>query len=1484
MSTRPTTRFPHGAAGTRRRARVLQRPAADSFDRQFWPIVMAMCLLAAMTAGAAVTVLDGIVMWVTLMVLPGFVAVTLAILRWVDHRWLRRSIVFAAILSLAVHLFLLVMAHWTYLFGRPVDNEVAQPETNRSRPIRVTFRVERPVDPPVEQPPTPEPETQPIAKDPQPTQTLTKSNTELATSDATQVQSSQRQQQPSPRVVRQGRSPSELSRQTQENMPQSSMLAASSAPPTAQPTPRQTRPAQPASSTADQASPTQPSDATSLSRSTTTPTQQPAASASPSEPATSLAQSSSARSDAQPATSSADPSQLASRPLDANPAETPPQANPADSRVPEATQPAVPAASLSRVEAQTSEPSPAASIDRKSSESVAESALRNQQLPRQQIRPSKTSVPDQRTSRTEPESQSRPSPAQPSESLVASETRPTANPTPNAPSRSQIVTPNESSRPRETQVQRQTTSNIPNRADPRRNTAPATNIAEQTPAQQPRHDQPQTAPSITPAATQVPRRSPRSSPDVSSPRIVETPAVTPSQNTTGTAQSSPQPTAIAKSTTGQAGGGSSPNLKRETGPEVSPASVASNSSSRQQRTSRDQAPSSLAPQQQSQVAQNVTGAPTPQVTIPIDSPHGSLSGAETPAAQTADSSASIETAAADAERGEMSADRGDASVDVGPTKIVADESSTRRNEGGGGQPQLSQTSTATTQPGQSLAANVSPSVSSDNPSNEPVSPLASGSSPELTEAQPDSRSTIAQRPESRPPATGQRDATEVDQAPTSLAVENASGTERSTSNQPASNSLAATGDSLEEDSKLLQRSEGQPQVVQTTPGAADLQNLPNAEIANRDPSETDNQGSANAPTPIEKQLMGSMQSDRARRDSLVQANNEDDARIANSSTSRRSRLGSDQQSRMIVGQSEIDPAQISPQIGGLTDSPSPNPVAAGGDRSNADSTEHGGQSTQIVRTRSNATGQVGGPEVAATANSPAAQPSSVGQRSQPASDASGQMPAVNSSPESTGEPLIAANLPDGPAGGRPAEQPESGMGNVPAAAGTAGNDQTALARESSPAGMRVDNSADLGPGGLASEPDERLGINSVRASRQSNIVQMQPESRFLAPGPDDVSTLSPQARIARQPFRRRNPNQMQQPPQNAKAIELGLGWLARVQNEDGSWSLENYDEGRPEHAGQLRSDAAATGLALLAFQGAGFNHKDYRYSDRLQRAVDWLVEHQQANGDLFVPADANSNQFCHLYSHGIAALALTEAYGMTQDPRLREPAQKALDFIMDCQDRKFGGWRYYPNEPDRRSDLSVSGWMMMALQSGRLAGLETRPESFERLNKFMGLAQDTENEFLYRYNPTASPTNPKTRGGLQVTHSMTAVGLLVQLYDGWSRDDERTLAGSEHLLTRLPADSTIVLRDTYYWYYATLVLNHVGGTQWERWREKLEPLLVGTQVRQGEAAGSWDPYYPVADRWGAAGGRLYVTTLNLLSLEVEYRKLPIYEDFGTNAK
>ncbi len=119
-------------------------------------------------------------------------------------------------------------------------------------------------------------------------------------------------------------------------------------------------------------------------------------------------------------------------------------------------------------------------------------------------------------------------------------------------------------------------------------------------------------------------------------------------------------------------------------------------------------------------------------------------------------------------------------------------------------------------------------------------------------------------------------------------------------------------------------------------------------------------------------------------------------------------------------------------------------------------------------------------------------------------------------------------------------------------------------------------------------------------------------------------------------------------PATEEAIERGLAYLASIQNEDGSWSLQGQGS-----KVLLRSDAAATGLCLLAFQGAGYTHRQHQYADTVSRGLKFLLDNQRTNGDLYRNENRLSDRNVALYSHGIAALALCEAYGMTQDPELQ---------------------------------------------------------------------------------------------------------------------------------------------------------------------------------------------------------------------------------------
>jgi hypothetical protein len=428
--------------------------------------------------------------------------------------------------------------------------------------------------------------------------------------------------------------------------------------------------------------------------------------------------------------------------------------------------------------------------------------------------------------------------------------------------------------------------------------------------------------------------------------------------------------------------------------------------------------------------------------------------------------------------------------------------------------------------------------------------------------------------------------------------------------------------------------------------------------------------------------------------------------------------------------------------------------------------------------------------------------------------------------------------------------------------------------------VAVDIEAPAGPGGLGTEYTPEVGVNTRQARQESLNVQLR-SARFVKTNVGGLPSVSTTAITAAEAFATRGArNEGSQPaggrgtppPQTEEAIDRGLAFLARYQLPDGGWSLQGF----PEDA-QLATDTAATALAVLAFQGAGFNHREHHYKDVVRGGLDFLVKSQKENGDLFVPLDDDSNRSVWLYSHSLAALALCEAYGMTQDPQLKEPAQKALDFIVAAQHPQRGGWRYSPGVG---SDTSVTGWMMMALKSGELAGLEVPTPTYKKIEHWLDDAKKSASEpHLFRYNPQA-PETAEQRHGRTASKTMTAVGLLMRLYTGWKRDNANFAAGADYLQANLPAIGTPrdPQRDTYYWYYGTQVMFHMGGDHWRAWNSRLHPLLTGTQLRGGPLAGSWDPKGPVPDRWGPHGGRLYVTTLNLLSLEVYYRHLPLYED------
>jgi hypothetical protein len=439
------------------------------------------------------------------------------------------------------------------------------------------------------------------------------------------------------------------------------------------------------------------------------------------------------------------------------------------------------------------------------------------------------------------------------------------------------------------------------------------------------------------------------------------------------------------------------------------------------------------------------------------------------------------------------------------------------------------------------------------------------------------------------------------------------------------------------------------------------------------------------------------------------------------------------------------------------------------------------------------------------------------------------------------------------------------------------------ARERQPRGGAraiVRTRAPEGPGGSEDEAGPQPGI-TARPSRRPTDSPLENDARFLARVAASALPVDGRVRQMAPAFQQRSPERRDESragkprPETEAAIERGLAFLARAQQPDGRWSLARFPGATAFDGGSIESDTAATGLALLCFLGAGYDHFGETYADTVRRGLEFLRAVQRPDGDLYLESDEVSNRSARLYSHGIAAMALCEAVGMTGDPLVKESARKACRFIELSQHEKRGGWRYAAGIG---SDLSVSGWMLLALRSGQLAGIEVSPRCLEGVRTLLDTSQSPASAHAYVYNPYA-PDIPEQRAGRFPSPSMNAVGLLMRLHSGWNREDPRIVQGALALAAEPAANGRrgASKRDCYLWYYAAQVLFHVGGEPWDRWYEGLHSLLVGSQVNVGDRAGSWDPGGETPDRWGGFGGRIYVTALNLLTLEVSYRHLPIYQ-------
>jgi len=330
------------------------------------------------------------------------------------------------------------------------------------------------------------------------------------------------------------------------------------------------------------------------------------------------------------------------------------------------------------------------------------------------------------------------------------------------------------------------------------------------------------------------------------------------------------------------------------------------------------------------------------------------------------------------------------------------------------------------------------------------------------------------------------------------------------------------------------------------------------------------------------------------------------------------------------------------------------------------------------------------------------------------------------------------------------------------------------------------------------------------------------------------------------------------------ALGRALQWLADNQKADGSWHGLGWEDKGTDKSAIDR--VGVTGLALLALLGDGNSIGVGPFQDNVERAARFLAGEQQPDSGLIGDMIGHT----YLYNHGIATLAICEAYAFSQDAALGEVAQNAVNTILRARN-PYGAWRY-DMPPIGDNDTSVTCWMVCALKAGESAGLKIDRQAYEGALSWF---DETTDPATGRVGYDAMGSRSSRVMGVnehfppESGEGMTAAALFCRILMGQTPRNSPILEQHADLLLRkLPEwDPEGLSCDMYYWYYGTLAMRQMDGEYWDAWNDAMKAALLTTQQTEGELGGSWDPVGP----WAYSGGRAYSTALMALSLEAYYR-------------
>lgn len=433
----------------------------------------------------------------------------------------------------------------------------------------------------------------------------------------------------------------------------------------------------------------------------------------------------------------------------------------------------------------------------------------------------------------------------------------------------------------------------------------------------------------------------------------------------------------------------------------------------------------------------------------------------------------------------------------------------------------------------------------------------------------------------------------------------------------------------------------------------------------------------------------------------------------------------------------------------------------------------------------------------------------------------------------------------------------------------------------------------------SSTPTVNVDMSDVKIDAASSLTINLPDVMSIRPDPNALKIPGTYGQRASKAGRMSMLKKYGADNRTEEAVEKALVWLRDNQNEDGTWGTDK----------NTRMRIPLTCFATLTFLAHGETPASQKYGPCMIRAIKKMVEWPNTMGAYLPPGDN--------YAHPIAAYTLSEIYGVTRIPRVKEAMDKTVEVVIN-NINKNGSYAYWYDRvpqirsrdpitgkiskgttPQPPSDLSFAGWNYQALKSALSAGCELPGLETAIDMSLKGLRMHcNEKEGGFSLGPGGKPDI-----------GMTSLGILCMglLGDGDSKECRKSLEWlkknyDKGLRTCSWKYDKVVCEEynksftyaIYTWYYQTQMLFQASrgqGSLWNNWNNAFGKTLIDEQNQDG----SWltpaekygksilDPKKSNAewlfnsDMDDPKDLKTYATAMCTLSLEVYYRYLPTYK-------